>query len=73
MLLTVFDLGTYYVSTPKQTMRTHYACQHTEVDDSDKDNTCQHTMLPIIYMLRSSECFDFSVLLFKEFCFIVIY
>ena len=30
-------------------------------------------MLPIIYMLWSTECFDFSVLLFKEFCFIVIY
>ena len=28
-------------------------------------------MLPIIYMLWSIECFDFSVL-FKEFCFIVI-
>ena len=28
-------------------------------------------MLPIIYMLWSIECFDFSVLLFKEFCFIV--
>ena len=30
-------------------------------------------MLPIIYMLWSIECFDFSVLLFKAFCFIVIY
>ena len=30
-------------------------------------------MQPIIYMLQSIECFDFSVLLFKEFCFIVIY
>ena len=27
-------------------------------------------MLPIIYMLWSIECFDFNVLLFKEFCFI---
>ena len=31
------------------------------------------TINNIIYMLRSIECFDFSVLLFKEFCFIVIY
>ena len=30
-------------------------------------------MLPIIYMLWLIEFFDFSVLLFKEFCFIVIY
>ena len=27
-------------------------------------------MLPIIYMLCSIDCFDFSVLLFKESCFI---
>ena len=30
-------------------------------------------MLPKIYMLWSIECFEFSVLLFTEFCFIVIY
>ena len=30
-------------------------------------------MLPVIYMLWSIECFDLRALLFKEFCFIVIY